>query len=324
MDSSAASMDPNLLERESELSALDQALAAAVEGARSVRRRRGAAGIGKSSLVNACIELRKRATCTRSRCARTQLERAIRTASCARRPTRSRSTSPTRSAPRSSPGRATRAADPGSGQRRGAGQPRAHVPAPTRPLLAHGEPRPPAPLLISIDDAQWADEASLAAERFLSMRIADLPMVLLLGRSQTAEVGQLERSARRAPRGSGDGPDPCGPAVRPTGAEERIEALLGSADAAFAAACHHATGGDPFLLEQLVSEVREEGIEPRAASAERVASLGPDTMRASVLLRLERLPRRRARWRAPGDTRRARRVAEGRGDAGRRARGRRR
>ena len=50
------------------------------------------------------------------------------------------------------------------------------------------------------------------------------------------------------------------------------------------------TGGNPFLLEQLVSEVRAEGIEPTAASASGVASLGPDTVRASVLLRLERLP----------------------------------
>ena len=63
-----------------------------------------------------------------------------------------------------------------------------------------------------------------------------------------------------------------------------------AADPEFAAACHHATGGNPFLLEQLVSEVRAEGIEPTEASAARVSSLGPDTVRASVLLRLERLP----------------------------------
>ena len=46
------------------------------------------------------------------------------------------------------------------------------------------------PLLITIDDAQWADEASMAAQRFLSLRIADLPMVLLLA-VRTADVGQL-------------------------------------------------------------------------------------------------------------------------------------
>ena len=137
----------------------------------------------------------------------------------------------------------------------------------------------------------------MAAERFLSLRIADLPMVLALA-VRTSEVGPLavplaeiladpatSRSAR--------------PALE-RGAGRRIEALLGSSDAEFAAACHHATGGNPFLLEQLVSEVRAEGIEPTAASAERVSSLGPDTVRASVSAaarggcRPQALP-----WRAP-------------------------
>ncbi len=144
------------------------------------------------------------------------------------------------------------------------------------------------PLVISVDDAQWADEASMAAERFLSLRIADLPMVLLLG-VRTAEVGQLAVPLAEILA------DPATTSIRPgplstEGAGARIQALLGSSDPAFAAACHHATGGNPFLLEQLVSEIRAEGIEPTAASADRVASLGPDTVRASVLLRLERLP----------------------------------
>jgi DNA-binding CsgD family transcriptional regulator len=144
------------------------------------------------------------------------------------------------------------------------------------------------PLLITIDDAQWADEASMAAERFLSLRIADLPMVLLLA-VRTMEVGQLAVPLAEILA------DPATVSVRPgplsaDAAGQRVAALLGSAEPAFAAACHHATGGNPFLLEQLVGEVRAEGIEPIDANADRVASLGPDTVRASVLLRLERMP----------------------------------
>jgi DNA-binding CsgD family transcriptional regulator len=144
------------------------------------------------------------------------------------------------------------------------------------------------PLVIAIDDAQWADEASMAAERFLSLRIADLPMVLLLAVRPT-EVGQLAVPLAEMLA------DPTTIQIRPgplseEAAQQRVEALLGSADPAFAAACHNATGGNPFLLEQLVNEVRAEGIEPTAANAGSVASLGPDTVRASVLLRLERLP----------------------------------
>ena len=144
------------------------------------------------------------------------------------------------------------------------------------------------PLLICVDDAQWADEASMAAERFLSLRIADLPMVLLLA-ARPAEVGQLAVPLAEILA------DPATISIRPgplstEGAGRRVETLLGSGDADFAAACHHATGGNPFLLEQLVREIRAEGIEPNADNAQRVASLGPDTVRASVLLRLERLP----------------------------------
>ena len=144
------------------------------------------------------------------------------------------------------------------------------------------------PLLITIDDAQWADEASMAAERFLSLRIADLPMVLLLA-VRTTEVGQLAVPLAEMLA------DPATISIRPgplseDGAGVRVETLLGSADPAFAAACHRATGGNPFLLEQLLKEISAEGIEPTADNAESVASLGPDTVRASVLLRLERMP----------------------------------
>ena len=129
----------------------------------------------------------------------------------------------------------------------------------------------------------------MAAERFLSLRIADLPMVLLLA-VRTTEVGPLavplaEILADPATVSIRPGP------LSPEGAASAWQALLGSADPDFAAACHHATGGNPFLLEQLVSEVRAEGIEPTGCERRRGwRRSGPDTVRASVLLRLERLP----------------------------------
>ncbi len=289
MDSTAATPDPNLLEREAELNVLDEALASAVEGRGSVVAVEGPAGIGKSSLVTACLELARKRDMYVLPVRATELERSYpygivrQTADSVAldKTPEERSALFTGAAKLALP-----ILDPGTGEE------------PESPELMyqrlHGlywltaNLARDRPLLISIDDAQWADEASMAAERFLSLRIADLPMVLLLG-VRTADVGQLGVPLAEILA------DPATISVRPgplssEGAQRRIEALLGSADAAFAAACHHATGGNPFLLEQLVSEVRAEGIEPTAASAERVASLGPDTVRASVLLRLERLP----------------------------------
>jgi DNA-binding CsgD family transcriptional regulator len=289
MDSHTPSKDPNLLERESELEALDSALAAAVEGRGSVVAVEGPPGIGKSSLVRSCAELaRARGMYTVSVRA-TELERSY-PYGIVRQSADSVALDKTDEERAALFAGAAKLAlpilDPGSGEQ--ADNPelmyqRLHGLYWLTANMARQQP-----LLITIDDAQWADDASMAAERFVSLRIADLPMVLLLAVRPT-EVGQLAVPLAEILA------DPATVSIRPgplsiDGAGQRIEALLGSSDPAFAAACHHATGGNPFLLEQLVSEVRAEGIEPTAASADRVASLGPDTVRASVLLRLERLP----------------------------------
>jgi DNA-binding CsgD family transcriptional regulator/tetratricopeptide (TPR) repeat protein len=281
--------DPNLLEREAEVAALDQALADAVAGQGSVVAIEGPPGIGKSRLVASAVELARARDMYTLSVRATELERSYpygivrQTADSVTldKSEEERSALFTGAAKLALP-----ILDPASAEEIDSPElmyQRLHGLYWVTANLAREQP-----LLITIDDAQWADEASMAAERFLSLRIADLPMVLLLG-VRTVEVGQIAVPLAELLA------DPATISIRPgplsaEGAQARIEALLGSSDPAFAAACHHATGGNPFLLEQLVSEVRAEGIEPTEASAERVASLGPDTVRASVLLRLERLP----------------------------------
>ena len=279
-----------LIEREAELRALDQALAGAIAGRGSVVAIEGPPGIGKSSLVASGLELARAREMYTISVRATELERSYpygivrQTADTVTldKPEEERAALFTGAAKLALP-----ILDPASAEELDNPElmyQRLHG---LYWLIANLSRQQP--LLISIDDAQWADEASMAAERFLSLRIADLPMVLLVA-ARTADVGQLAVPLAEILA------DPATVSIRPgplstEGAGARIQALLGSGDAAFAAACHHATGGNPFLLEQLVCEIRAEGIEPTAASAERVASLGPDTVRASVLLRLERLPK---------------------------------
>jgi predicted ATPase len=289
MDPQAATTNPDLLEREAEVDALDRALAGAVEGRGSVVAIEGPPGIGKSSLVRACLGMAAKRDMYTISVRATELERSYPYGIV-------RQTADSVALDKSDEDRAalfTGAAklalpilEPGTAEEGDSPElmyQRLHGLYWVIANLARDRP-----LLISIDDAQWADEASMAAERFLSLRIADLPMALLLG-VRTTEVGPFAVPLAEILA------DPATVSIRPgplstEGAEQRIRALLGGSDHAFAAACHHATGGNPFLLEQLVSEVRAEGIEPSAANAERVSSLGPDTVRASVLLRLERLP----------------------------------
>ena len=69
-----------------------------------------------------------------------------------------------------------------------------------------------------------------------------------------------------------------------------IERRLGAApDAAFAAACHAATGGNPLLLDELLKGLAAEGVEPRAEHVGVVRDLGPRAVSRAVLLRLARL-----------------------------------
>ena len=187
-----ARADPGLLERDAEVAALDGALEAAVAGRGSVVAVEGPPGIGKSSLVSACSWSWPRARGMYTISVRaTELERSYPYGIV-------RQTADSVQLDKSDEERAalfTGAAklalpilEPGGGE--DADNPelmyqRLHGLYWLIANLARQQP-----LLICVDDAQWADEASMAAERFLSLRIADLPMVLLLA-ARPAEVGQL-------------------------------------------------------------------------------------------------------------------------------------
>ncbi|HEY0542347.1 MAG TPA: AAA family ATPase [Actinoallomurus sp.] len=141
------------------------------------------------------------------------------------------------------------------------------------------------PLLLAVDDVHWADEASLRFVSHLARRIADLPVLLLLsGRPRAPEAG-LTRAL------SGVRPELI--VLRPLseGAVSRLvrTRMPGAADDAFCRACAHASGGNPFLLAEVLTSLRDDHVRPVAAEAERVADLRPETISHAVLARLARL-----------------------------------
>src|SRR5215212_10043541 len=172
MDSPTAMSDPSLLERDSELGALDRALASAIEGRGSVVAVEGPPGIGKSSLVAECVELARKRDMYTLAVRATELERSYPYGIV-------RQTADSVSLDKSQEERAalfTGAAklalpilDPGAPEELDNPElmyQRLHGLYWVTANLARERP-----LLITIDDAQWADEASMAAERFLSLRI---------------------------------------------------------------------------------------------------------------------------------------------------------
>ena len=145
-----------------------------------------------------------------------------------------------------------------------------------------------APLLLCVDDAQWADAASLRWLVFLARRLEGVPVAVVVAvRSGEANAPGELLEAVRTEASETVVPQPLTEAA----SASVVRAALGpSADAMFCRACHETTGGNPFLLSELVSALARGDVEASAAGARRVRELGPSAVARSVLLRLSRLP----------------------------------
>jgi tetratricopeptide (TPR) repeat protein len=141
------------------------------------------------------------------------------------------------------------------------------------------------PVLLCVDDVQWADPPSLRFLVYLARRLEGLS-VLVLVTARSGEQGadaQLLHELLADPAAELISPRP----LSPEAARELLSGLLAvEVDPKFARACHQVTSGNPFLLRQLADAVHADGLEPTAGGAERVRALGPRTVARSILLRL--------------------------------------
>ena len=145
----------------------------------------------------------------------------------------------------------------------------------------------PGGLLIQVDDAQWADRPSLSYLAYLAARVDELPAVLMIAvRSGEQAVDQQtldwlrDRAGRSLLRPR---------ALSPKAIARMARAELAAADPAFITACAEVTGGNPFLATELLRALHADGIAPTASSAAQVRSLIPDSVLRAVLVRLARL-----------------------------------
>jgi len=284
-----AAGDGALLERERELAELDGALAAARAGRGRLVVVEAAAGLGKTRLLAAARE-RAAAAGLRPLTARaTELERQFPFALA-----RQLLAPPLAALP--ADGRAA-LFDGAAGAARGAlgldragGRPPQDVFAVLHGLywltaaLAEA-----GPLLLAVDDAHWADPASLDFLAFLLPRLEELPVALLLALRPGERDG--EGAAALARLATDDAARRLSPAaLGADAAAALLAAELGEAPApAFAAACREVSGGNPFLLCELARTARADAVAPTAAQADRVRALAPERVARTVLLRLARL-----------------------------------
>ena len=143
------------------------------------------------------------------------------------------------------------------------------------------------PVLVLVDDCQWADHDSLRFLSYLAPRIEGLPIAMLLaGRPVVDEAGSLWAQVASRPSAVALYPRPLSESAAAALARERLGT---EAADEFCRACHTATGGNPLFLRELLGALDAAGIEPSAAAASEVQTVGPAAVSRFVLHRLATL-----------------------------------
>jgi DNA-binding CsgD family transcriptional regulator len=145
------------------------------------------------------------------------------------------------------------------------------------------------PIALLIDDVHWADPPSLRFLNYLAPRLDGLPATVIAalrtgeGGSDESLVAALQAAA---------GVELAQPApLTEEGVASFLAADFGVAPAReFVAACHQATGGNPFFVRELAAALRRDRVPPTAATAQTLTETAPPTITRAVLALLGRLP----------------------------------
>ena len=144
-------------------------------------------------------------------------------------------------------------------------------------------------VLVSVDDVHWVDEASLRWLVYLARRSQRLSLVVVAARrlgepsAHEALLDELAARARRAAAGAGA-------VERGGGGRARRGGVLDAGRAGVRARVSGGvTGGNPFLLGELLGDARGRPRRPSADAERRVRTLQPERVVAEVTRRLGRL-----------------------------------
>ncbi|MDP9183757.1 MAG: AAA family ATPase, partial [Actinomycetota bacterium] len=145
------------------------------------------------------------------------------------------------------------------------------------------------PLVMVLDDAHWADALSLRFLIYLARRIEELPIMLLISvrpkepASEHALLTQLfDSKGARVLRLA---------ALSEPGVAQLVRGELSEdADDRFVRACHDATAGNPFYLRELLTSLSADGVAATGEAADAIREVHPETLSRAILLRLSRLP----------------------------------
>jgi hypothetical protein len=141
-------------------------------------------------------------------------------------------------------------------------------------------------LLLVIDDAQWADAATLLALRTLVPQLAPVPILWVLGVRSSAAGADL-RSTLTQLFDAGAVRLPLGPLPAKAVSEVTADRLDAEVDPRLLRLAGH-SGGNPFLLVELLEGLREEGlVRVEHGRAELLDELLPARVREGMRERLD-------------------------------------
>ncbi|HEY1592039.1 MAG TPA: AAA family ATPase [Solirubrobacteraceae bacterium] len=144
------------------------------------------------------------------------------------------------------------------------------------------------PLMLVVDDLQWCDGPSALALAFIARRLDGQPLGLI------AATRPLD--PQRSPESATILGEPAVEVLRPSRlSHSAVAALIASRLSSephdrFIDACAEVTGGNPFLLGELLDEAAARHVAPTRAAAGEVSEIVPRGVANAVLLRLTRLP----------------------------------
>jgi hypothetical protein len=150
-------------------------------------------------------------------------------------------------------------------------------------LLGLGGSRP---VVVVVDDMQWADAPSVRFLGFLARRAESAALTLIVcARSSRRQHDESLDEILGAPESRLLQPRELSPAA----VAQLVRREFGQdGDEEFCAACHAVTGGSPLFLRELLRILVDRGVKPEADFAPAARGAGPDAVRRYVLAALRR------------------------------------
>ncbi|MDI2126057.1 ATP-binding protein [Yinghuangia seranimata] len=154
--------------------------------------------------------------------------------------------------------------------------------------LMTGLTRHRGPIVMVVDDVQWADAESLEWLVNFARNLDQLPVLLVVGRrsEESTDVDELLREMSTLDRTRTVHLGTLSPAA----VTRVVEVGLGvRGDDVFNARCHEVTDGSPFVLWAMVGELRRRRLAPVGSNASELAAIAAATIGPKLAARLERM-----------------------------------